>query len=153
MKLFSRMISTLLMAVGLASSSLPLTVPAAVAAPRSASVSCTMSATVFNESPGSTGYDVFVMHKVTCNQAVEQIKVYATDYKEGYETTSKFSGTYICSNTDTCQYITEVFAQNCPRGWYRVRTSADIGTASNPRAYGSLEAIQQRIWWESVCYP
>lgn len=129
-------------------------VPMAAAAPLSDSISCTLKTSIIGENAAGDGYYYIVVgHFVRCNQPVAQIKIYATDYKEGFEDSSKISVTETCNDTDYCHTLVHVPGKNCPRGWIRTRSSADIGTPSSPRAYQSIPSQQQRLFWDYfVCY-
>lgn len=116
-------------------------------------VSCTASASIVGETPNSLGtYDVTIRHTISCNQAVEQIIARGTDYKEGFQSSSSRSGSRTCTNTNYCDLFIDVPAQNCPNGWYVLRTSGDIGKPGNNRYYGSLTEVRQRLFWYSpIC--
>jgi hypothetical protein len=89
-------------------------------------------------------------HTVTCNVAVEQLIVHGTAYKEGYQAASTVHTTKTCYNTNICViYNNDVPTQSYTNGsgWYRVRTSADVGKPGNSRYYGSVLELQQRLRW------
>jgi hypothetical protein len=116
-------------------------------------VSCTAGASVVGEDPRPYGTNVTIRHGINCNRAVEQIIVYGTDYKEGFQSTSTRSGKTTCYNASKCNIYIDVPAENCPRGWYITRTSGDVGQPGNQRYYGSVLEVRQRTWWYSPsCY-
>jgi len=116
-------------------------------------VSCSANASVINETMTSLGtYVVTMRHVINCNQPVEQIIARATDYKEGFQSSSSRSASQTCTNTDFCSVFIDVPAQNCPNGWFILRTSGDIGKPGNIRYYGSLTEVRQRLFWYSpIC--
>lgn len=115
-------------------------------------VSCTARASIIGDFPSRSGNNVTIVHGIKCNRAVEQIIVYGTDYKEGFQSTSTKSQKTTCYNANSCYMVIDIPVRDCPRGWYITRTSGDVGQPGNQRYYGSVLEVRQRTWWDSFCY-
>lgn len=147
MRIMSSIISAAIVAASLAMAN----VPSAHAQDLNNGVSCSVQAYLMEEIASGPTTKLRIKHVVTCNQVVEKLVVYGTDFKEGFESTSKVHTTETCYNDSSCAIMdleVPVQSGDSIRGWYITRTSADVGTNANQRAYGSVTEVRQRQWWQ-----
>lgn len=125
----------------------------ASAQPLNYGVSCTAEARLMDDWVMGGGMSMMrVKHIVSCNQVVGKIVVYATDYKEGYQTVSTVHTTLTCTNESVCVIFdlsVPTQSYSSANGWYITRTSADVGVSGNSRYYGSVPEVRQHQFW---CY-